>query len=214
MPCRPVCGPLEARWRLLQGELTIQLIQVWRAVWLSMACCRMHGVLPRWLLHLALACARTTRFVTPATLCRASGLVLEMPPGISSPEAMAGILSSKRRWAAFLLATVVIGPIYEELIFRGFLLPSLGSWLPPGAAVALSSLLFAVWHLNPPAIAINPMAMAVATLAHWWCGCLFGWCYGITGNLLAPIVLHSVFNLMVAARLRWYQCQQNETPPV
>lgn len=119
---------------------------------------------------------------------------------MSSPEAMAGILSSKRRWAAFLLATVVIGPICEELIFRGFLLPSLGSWLPPGAAVALSSLLFAAWHLNPPAI-----------LAHWWGGCLFGWCYGISGNLLAPIVLHSVFNLIVVARLRWYQCRQTQT---
>ena len=112
-------------------------------------------------------------------------------------ELTARALSSKRRWAAWLLSSAVLAPIHEELLFRGFLLPSLALWLPPWAAVALSSLLFAVVHGD-----------LAAVLMVWWAGSLFGWCYAITGNLLAPIVLHSIFNLLLAVHARWLQTQQ------
>jgi len=52
---------------------------------------------------------------------------------------MAGALCNRRVWARWLLATTVTGPVYEELLFRGFLLPSLALWLPPWAAVAPSA---------------------------------------------------------------------------
>lgn len=112
-------------------------------------------------------------------------------------ELTGAALSSKRRWAAWLLGSAVLCPIHEELLFRGFLLPSLALWLPPWAAVALSSLLFAAVHGD---------LFAVPNL--WWAGSLFGWCYAITGNLLAPIVLHSIFNLFSAVHARWLRAQQ------
>ena len=108
-----------------------------------------------------------------------------------------GALSSKRRWAAWLLGSAVLCPIHEELLFRGFLLPSLALWLPPWAAVALSSLLFAAVHGD-----------LVAVPCLWWAGSLFGWCYAITGNLLAPIMLHSILSLIAAAHARWSKTQQ------
>ena len=111
---------------------------------------------------------------------------------------MAGALCNRRVWARWLLATTVTGPVYEELLFRGFLLPSLALWLPPWAAVALSSLVFALTH-----------GYVAHLWRYWWGGCLFGWCYANTGNLLAPIVLHSAFNFLAAAELLWYQRQHS-----
>ena len=114
---------------------------------------------------------------------------------------MVGILTSRHSWAAWLWASGVAGPICEELLFRGFLLPSLALWLPPWAAVAVSSLLFALWHGD-----------LAGTPALWWGGCLFGWCYAITGNLLAPIVLHASLNMGFCALTRWRQRQHTPVP--
>lgn len=47
-----------------------------------------------------------------------------------------------------LTPTTYIAPIYEELLFRGFILGHLLRRLSPGHAVALSSLLFGVWHFK------------------------------------------------------------------
>lgn len=44
--------------------------------------------------------------------------------------------------------TTYIAPIYEELLFRGFILGHLLRRLSPWKAVALSSLLFGLWHLK------------------------------------------------------------------
>ena len=42
----------------------------------------------------------------------------------------------------------VCAPVWEEAIFRGFLLPSLGRWLPVPAAIASSAVIFALAHLQ------------------------------------------------------------------
>lgn len=110
------------------------------------------------------------------------------PPADDLDGQLAGALDSRRRWASWLLGTVLLGPICEELQFRGFLLPSLACWMPPGAAVALSSLAFAASHGSA---ARFPMV--------WLCGCILGWSYAATGNLLAPIVLHAATNLAACA---------------
>lgn len=91
-----------------------------------------------------------------------------------------------RNWGAlalFWLTAAVLAPIFEETLFRGFLLPSLTRYLPLPGAVALSSLGFAVAHLNLSEIL--PLAML---------GVILGTVYSRSRNLLASMVTHGLWN--------------------
>jgi len=85
--------------------------------------------------------------------------------------------------ALFFLTGSVAAPIFEEIIFRGFLLPSLTRYFPLWGAIAFSSLLFSVAHLNLSEV------LPLMTL-----GMVLGFVYTRSGNLLAPILLHSLWN--------------------
>ena len=43
----------------------------------------------------------------------------------------------------FFLTAAVAAPLFEELLFRGFLLPSLTKYLPGWGAIVISSFIFA-----------------------------------------------------------------------
>jgi len=90
-------------------------------------------------------------------------------------------------WFAVL---AVCAPIWEELMFRGFLLPSLARYLPQWGAVAATSLLFALVHFSREGL-----------LPLLFLGCVFGAAYGATRNLLAPIALHSLWNVCLLVQL-------------
>jgi hypothetical protein len=83
----------------------------------------------------------------------------------------------------FFLTAAVAAPLFEEFLFRGFLLPSLTRYLPVWGAIAVSSLLFAVVHLHLSEI------LPLATL-----GFVLGTVYTRSRNLLAPMLLHSLWN--------------------
>jgi len=85
--------------------------------------------------------------------------------------------------AIFFLTGSVAAPIFEEIIFRGFLLPSLTRYFPLWGAIAFSSLLFSVAHLSLSEV------LPLMTL-----GMVLGFVYTRSGNLLAPILLHSLWN--------------------
>lgn len=74
-------------------------------------------------------------------------------------------------------------PFFEELLFRGFLLPSLASALPLPWAIALSSCGFALMHFN-----LSDLLPLTAL------GVFLGYIYWRSRNLLAPILLHSLWN--------------------
>ncbi|MFB8792587.1 MAG: type II CAAX endopeptidase family protein [Potamolinea sp.] len=83
----------------------------------------------------------------------------------------------------FFLTAAVAAPIFEEIIFRGFLLPSLTRYMPVWGAVVASSLLFAIAHLSLSEV------LPLATL-----GMVLGFVYTRSRNLLAPMLLHSLWN--------------------
>jgi membrane protease YdiL (CAAX protease family) len=91
-----------------------------------------------------------------------------------------------RIWLAF-VATLV-SPVVEECVFRGALLPAVAQGGSAWRGLLLTSLLFAAIHLN--AVAFLPLL--VLSLA-----CGLG--YMATGNLLTPIVMHGLFNLVSLA---------------
>ena len=85
--------------------------------------------------------------------------------------------------AIFYLTAAVAAPFYEEIIFRGFLLPSLTRYISPWGAIIVSSLIFAVAHLNISEI------LPLTTL-----GIILGVVYTRSGNLLSSILMHSLWN--------------------
>ena len=50
--------------------------------------------------------------------------------------------------AMYFVIVGVCAPVWEEAIFRGFLLPSLGRWMPVPGAIAASAFIFALAHLQ------------------------------------------------------------------
>lgn len=79
--------------------------------------------------------------------------------------------------------TLLLFSVAEEFIFRGFLLKYLAKHTSAFKAVFWSSLLFSLVHLNPLAVILTlPL------------GLLLGFIMLRTGNIIAPITAHFVFN--------------------
>jgi membrane protease YdiL (CAAX protease family) len=79
--------------------------------------------------------------------------------------------------------TVALAPVAEEFIFRGILYPFVKQLGFPKLAWFGVSFLFAAIHFDT-AIFVPLFVLALALT----------WLYEKTGNLLAPIVTHSLFN--------------------
>lgn len=76
------------------------------------------------------------------------------------------------------------GPVAEEALFRGILFPALRDAGWPRAAYLVASVGFGLIHANRAAFL--PLSLLGGFLA---------WLYVRTGNLLAPVAAHVVFNL-------------------
>ncbi|WP_338429973.1 type II CAAX endopeptidase family protein [Synechococcus elongatus] len=83
----------------------------------------------------------------------------------------------------FWVTAAIAAPLFEEVLFRGFLMASLTRWLPVRGAIALSGLLFALAHLSLSEV-----------LPLFALGCLLGDVYARSRNLLAPMLLHGLWN--------------------
>ncbi|WP_193196001.1 CPBP family intramembrane glutamic endopeptidase [Nostoc sp. MG11] len=83
----------------------------------------------------------------------------------------------------FFFTAAIAAPFFEELLFRGFLLPSLTRYLPVWGAILVSSLLFAIAHLSLSEI------LPLTAL-----GIVLGIVYTRSRNLFAPMLLHSLWN--------------------
>ena len=83
----------------------------------------------------------------------------------------------------FFFTAAIAAPLFEEFLFRGFLLPSLTRYISVWWAIILSAFLFAVAHLSLSEI------LPLMTL-----GIILGIVYTRSRNLLAPMLLHSLWN--------------------
>jgi hypothetical protein len=76
-----------------------------------------------------------------------------------------------------------VAPVVEELVFRGVLWSALERWLPVPAVIAITSILFAAFHLDP--------AQAIPLL---FTGAFLGWVRWTTGSVGPAIAVHVVNN--------------------
>jgi hypothetical protein len=84
-----------------------------------------------------------------------------------------------------LVDTVVVTPVFEELVFRGLLFGTLRRRLAPAPAAVVSAGVFALAH------GYGVLGFA----AIFWSGLLWAWAYERTGSLVPPITAHAVDNL-------------------
>lgn len=83
----------------------------------------------------------------------------------------------------FFITASILAPIFEEIMFRGFLLPSLTRHFSAWNSILISSLIFATAHLSLSEIL--PLTML---------GIVLGFVYTRSRNLLSSILLHSLWN--------------------
>jgi membrane protease YdiL (CAAX protease family) len=87
--------------------------------------------------------------------------------------------------AALFIMAVVVAPVVEEVVFRGYLYAVFKSWAGSFASMVFTATLFAAVHNN---LAVLPSLLILAvglTIAYEW-----------SGSILVPIAMHASFNGM------------------
>ncbi len=103
---------------------------------------------------------------------------------------------------ASLLDVVVVAALAglsEELLFRGLLQPRIG--------LVLSSLLFGALH--GPSFSLAPLGVWAAAV-----GGFLGILYLDSGNLLLPMAVHALYDLLAIAYVRYWLLPRRERRPV
>jgi membrane protease YdiL (CAAX protease family) len=90
--------------------------------------------------------------------------------------------------ALMAIAAVIVAPVAEEVVFRGYLYPAAKHFCGPVGGILFSSLVFAAAHGNIAAIA--PLFLLAVLL------CLI---YEFTGSIWANISVHFLFNAATVA---------------
>ncbi|QPG04452.1 CPBP family intramembrane metalloprotease [Salinimonas marina] len=113
-------------------------------------------------------------------------------------EILADNLSSSAVAAFFTIsATCVIGPIFEEIVFRGILYKRIvQSRVGPLGAIVLPSIIFSLAHLQYS----EPLIFIFIFIS----GCLLSWIRHITGNLWYSIALHCFWNSLVFIDIAYF----------
>jgi membrane protease YdiL (CAAX protease family) len=144
---------------------------------------------PRPLRRAAVGVAGLLLVLPLVLLATVAALMLAPRIGLSArpQEVLLRIAGASPRALAFVLfSVVVLTPLAEELLFRGFFYATLRRYLGPLGAIVLSALTFALLHSHP--VGVPPLFVI---------GFLLGYLYERTGSLAAPIAAHAAYNLYV-----------------
>lgn len=87
-------------------------------------------------------------------------------------------------------AAVVVAPVFEEFLFRGYLYGVMRRYLGVAGGIVLNSALFAGIHLHVPSLAPLFLFAVCLSLA-----------YERTGSLLVPMTMHALFNALSVSLL-------------
>ena len=87
-----------------------------------------------------------------------------------------------------ILLHVLLGPLLEEVVYRGLFLQLARRYLPVWVAIAISSAVFAITHF--------PRGLGTVLLA-FPIGCLYAWMVIRSGSLYPGYLCHAMFNFEV-----------------
>ena len=133
-----------------------------------------------WLLGITIA-------IVPAVLALATWNQQLYPPPPEYLEAVQrSIPDSGGEWVLAILSVVVIGPLAEEIVFRGMVQQAARTAVGRAAGILFTGIVFAIWHGQ-----LWNLASLILV------GLFLGLVFEATGSLLAPLVLHSAYNLTI-----------------
>lgn len=112
-------------------------------------------------------------------------------PVIASP--LEGFISGRASLIILMLFVTLIGPVWEELLFRGFLFPLLEKSVGPWLGIVLSSIPFALLHG-----AQNEWSWQYMLLI-FIAGCVFGYVRWRSGSTAASTMVHAGYNILYFA---------------
>ena len=113
-------------------------------------------------------------------------LVLRSGRSLPCQQPVVSLLETEQSGVLLTMAVglVLVAPLLEEVIFRGFLCSALSETLGPKRAIVLSAACFALIH--PTLSALLPIFLL---------GLLLGWAFLRTKTLAAPIAIHFINNV-------------------
>ncbi|PKI56891.1 hypothetical protein CRG98_022720 [Punica granatum] len=88
--------------------------------------------------------------------------------------------------ALYAVVVTICAPLWEEIVFRGFLLPSLTRYMPVWCAILVSSVAFALAHFS-----VQRMLPLI------FLGIVMGVLFTRSRNLVPSMLLHSLWNAFV-----------------
>ena len=94
---------------------------------------------------------------------------------------------------AMVISAVILAPLIEEVIFRGYIYPAMKQLTHTVFAIVFSSLFFSLVHGN----VLNSLSLFVV-------GAALAIVYEKSGSLVAPIALHAVFNGISVCAILFY----------
>ncbi len=115
------------------------------------------------------------------------GALLRTPPDMQTP--LRELLSNRTAIVAIGLVAVTLGPLFEEMAFRGFLQPLLVRSLGMAAGIWLAALPFGLLHLSEYAWSWRHGVLITCA------GAAFGWFRQHSGSTWAATVMHATYNL-------------------
>ena len=115
----------------------------------------------------------------------AIGVLLRTPLESSQVE---DLINSRASLATVMLFGVVFAPIFEELLFRGFLFPLLARSTGPWLGMILTAIPFALLHGAQNHWNWQPIVLIGVA------GTVFGWVRHRSGSTTAAFLLHASYN--------------------
>lgn len=108
-----------------------------------------------------------------------------------SPDVAEEVAGVSPAWIIIMILTsVIIGPLFEEIIFRRLIMGSLDGKMNMVLSTIVASFIFGIFHVIPAAIAwafTMGICLAIATRFH--------------NSIYAPLIVHSTNNLIVSFAL-------------
>lgn len=179
---------------LTGAQITVLVMLLANAVLIT-AVMHIRGMSHRSLIHPApTAPLLTLMFLVPPVLLLVPFLVLSDVVLMNALEAILPVSSWEQQTLSSMLAptlptflaTCLIAPVVEEMLFRGILLRAFLTRYPRGIAIGYSALYFGVAHLN-----IYQFLLAFLL------GLLLGWLYERSHSLIPGMALHAGLNSSV-----------------
>jgi uncharacterized protein len=133
--------------------------------------------------------AVTASFLAGPLLAITVGLLGNVLRTPEIPLPFQEMLDNRPTLVSFAIFVVILGPLCEELAFRGFLMPLLVRSFGPATGIIATGLLFG--SLHGPEYGWHWQQAVLISVA----GMVFGWVRLRTGSTAAAFALHSTYNL-------------------